>query len=278
MQVETVERGETVSPYAIDGPAVISFSGGRTSGLMLQRIIDEGLRPDVYVLFANTGKEREETLVFVRECERRMGVPIVWVERPAFGAGAGFKVVKFETASRNGEPFEQLITERGCLPNPAQRWCTQELKIRVMKKWMQARGYQHFTMVVGIRADEPRRLARGREQNEAGKEPYQQDWPLGAAGGTLPHVLTFWREQPFDLQLRTWEGNCDICFLKHVRKRERIAKDRPDLLAWWVEQERRTGQFFRLNEPDYATLPLIGNFFDDDLEDLSDGIDCHCTD
>ena len=94
--------------------------------------------------------------------------------------------------------------------------------------------------------------------------------------------MAFWRAQPFDLRLRPWEGNCTICFLKHVAKRERIAKDRPDLLAWWVEQERRTGQYFRRDEPEYELLPKIGNLFDgfDDgaLAALHDGPNCHCTD
>ncbi len=91
--------------------------------------------------------------------------------------------------------------------------------------------------------------------------------------------MAFWAAQPFDLQLKPYEGNCTLCFLKHPAKRERIAKDRPDLLAWWVEQERRTGQFFRQDQPNYAMLPAIGNLFDDeDVESLPDGIDCHCTD
>lgn len=54
-----------VNPYLIEGPALISFSGGRTSAYMLHEILrahDGTLPPDVYVTFANTGKEREETL------------------------------------------------------------------------------------------------------------------------------------------------------------------------------------------------------------------------
>jgi 3'-phosphoadenosine 5'-phosphosulfate sulfotransferase (PAPS reductase)/FAD synthetase len=71
-----------VSPFHIDGPALISFSGGRTSAYMLRRILDEGLRPDVHVVFADTGRERDETYAFVREVEEQWGAEIHWVKRP----------------------------------------------------------------------------------------------------------------------------------------------------------------------------------------------------
>ena len=50
--------------YKIEGPACISFSGGRTSAYMLYKILQawSGKLPDdVVVCFANTGKEMEET-------------------------------------------------------------------------------------------------------------------------------------------------------------------------------------------------------------------------
>ena len=59
------------SVYKIQGPAIISFSGGRTSGYMLYHILeayDGKLPDDVVVAFANTGKERSETLDFVNDC------------------------------------------------------------------------------------------------------------------------------------------------------------------------------------------------------------------
>jgi len=39
------------------------------------------LPADIRVCFANTGKEREETLRFVHECETRWGVRVHWIER-----------------------------------------------------------------------------------------------------------------------------------------------------------------------------------------------------
>jgi len=60
-------------PFRIDGPALISFSGGRTSAYMLRRIIDawDGSFGGRACDLCQHGKEREETLAFVAECARQ---------------------------------------------------------------------------------------------------------------------------------------------------------------------------------------------------------------
>lgn len=61
---------------------------------------NNGLPPDTMVCFANTGKEVETTLCFVRDCAERWQVPIHWLEYRI--TEAGFTVVDFDTASREG--------------------------------------------------------------------------------------------------------------------------------------------------------------------------------
>lgn len=241
-------------PFLIEGPAVISFSGGRTSGYMLRRILDAGLQPDVHVIFADTGKERHETYMFVCEVGARWNVTIHWVCRPGY--------------------FTQLITDRG-LPNPVFRFCTQELKIRPMRDFMRGLGYEHWTNVVGIRADEPRRVVRLRAADAERRERWDIALPLADAGVTEADVMAFWAAQPFDLQLRSYEGNCDLCFLKHPRKRQQIMRERPDLAVWWLEQEARTGSTFRIDNPSYAALASQGDLFEEPLGELTE---CFCHD
>ena len=71
--------------FLIEGPAVIAFSGGRTSGLMLYRILEAhggALPDDVVPVFCNTGKEHHATLDFVRdwlkEERRRIVAQVQW--------------------------------------------------------------------------------------------------------------------------------------------------------------------------------------------------------
>lgn len=219
-----------MNPYKISGPTKISFSGGRTSGFMLKRCLEAGLDSETRVVFANTGKEREETLVFVDQCSKAFGVLITWLERDD-ASELGYREVTFETAARDGKPFARLIEERNYLPNPVTRFCTEELKIRVMKKWMVNQGFEHWTDVIGLRADEPRRVSRMRNSGR------DVALPLAEAGVTVADVDAFWKAQSFDLKLKKWEGNCDLCFLKGRAKRTRIMRDNPEAAAWWIAQE-----------------------------------------
>ena len=99
-------------PFKIIEPTCISFSGGRTSAYLLWRVLESnnGLPEEAVVCFANTGKEDEATLQFVKDCQDNWGVPITWLEYQI--EDPGYKVVTFETASRNGEPFEGLIKKK----------------------------------------------------------------------------------------------------------------------------------------------------------------------
>ena len=236
------------SPFYIVGPALISFSGGRTSALMLFLCLwahGGELPTDVFVCFANTGKEREETLRFVYECGLRWGARIHWLEwfvdpatppRKRLPPGDRFREVGFNSASRHGEPFQLLIERRGFLPNVVTRFCTSALKINTMECFMRAQGVLAWTNAVGLRADEMNRVFKQLERNEAGRRGAAV-MPLAKAGITKAIVLAWWQRQPFDLQLRGYEGNCDLCFLKGEQTLLRLMRDRPDLAAWWKEQE-----------------------------------------
>lgn len=266
------------NPFRCTGPTIINVSGGRTSGLMLRRVLDahDGvLPPDVHAVYANTGRERRETLDFIAEMERVWGVPITWIERRAKGT---FAEVDYERAARDGEPFAELIAERHYLPNAVARFCTVALKIEPAAAFMRSRGYTHWTSLIGLRHDEPKRVATVRARDHG---QWDAECPLHAAGVTKANVLAFWRAQPFDLRLQSHEGNCDLCFLKGRKVRERIMRDTPDAAAWWIEQEMRIGGRFHAHEPGYArTLDVVRRLpmLPMDLDGDTEAITCNCTD
>jgi 3'-phosphoadenosine 5'-phosphosulfate sulfotransferase (PAPS reductase)/FAD synthetase len=245
-------------PFKVDGPTCISFSGGRTSAYMLWRVLQShgGKLPDeAMVCFANTGREDEATLRFVRDCSEHWGVPITWVEYRS--DEAGFAAVAFDSASRDGEPFAAMIAKEQFLPSPVQRICTSRLKVRVMHKMLRARGWTEWDQFIGIRADEPRRVAKIRARPNGETSAETMHMPLADAGVSVGDVGAFWAAQPFGLELatfngRTLAGNCDLCFLKPVAQVQSLIAERPSRAIWWVRMEALAKDSFGERRSPYA--------------------------
>lgn len=275
-------------------PLVVQFSGGKTSAHMTRRLIDDGREP--IVLFENTGRENNETLDFVHECDQRWGLNVKWLEyrhdkTKGYNArghdlGHGFAVVNYETAARIGEhgPFDihlqwKLDRETGSLPNPVQRSCTGQLKIKTMVRYVHSIGIEKWVLAVGIRADESHRkieIITDCPKYIQPIFPLCNEWPT-----TKEQVNEFWQAQPFNLNLQEHDGNCDMCFMKAVWKIRDIAKRHPEKLAWWEgwedkfrQADRGDGSTFR-KERSFAGI-RIGNMVENSLLTEDDEIGCSC--
>lgn len=277
-------------PFKIDGPTCISFSGGRTSAYMLWRVLQSngGLPAEALVCFANTGKEDEATLRFVDRCSREWSVPITWVEyQNAEETKDRFRVVDFETASRNGEPFEAIIRKRNYLPNPVSRFCTVEMKVRAIHRYLKSIGWTEWDSMLGIRADEPRRVAKIGNQDYGKHE--EKLAPLAIVGVTKEMVGDFWRSMPFDLELPnmggvTMHGNCDLCYLKGGAQILSLIKEKPERAVWWASMEALalasapSGERFRTDRPSYAQMLKFSQEQRDMFDPNEEAIACFCGD
>ena len=280
-------------PFRVDGPTCISFSGGRTSAYMLWRVLQSngGLPAEAVVCFANTGKEEEATLRFVRDCGANWNVPITWVEYR--NDERGYAVVDFDTASRNGEPFEAIIRKRQYLPNPVTRFCTSELKIRTMAKLLKNRAMlaDGLDMFIGIRADEQRRVAKIRAGKNSESASITNCVPLADAGVTIADMAAFWHAQPFRLELptpngKTLAGNCDLCFLKAGNQVQTLIAEKPERAIWWARMEalalalasKPSGARFRSDRPSYQAMYENALNQADAFGFEDEGIACFCGD
>jgi 3'-phosphoadenosine 5'-phosphosulfate sulfotransferase (PAPS reductase)/FAD synthetase len=279
------------NPYKIDSPTCISFSGGRTSGYMLFKVLEAhqmSLPDEAIVCFANTGKEDEATLRFVQECSKRWGIHINWIEYAI--DEPGFKLVNYETASRNGEPFKKIIIKRNFLPNPIARFCTVELKIQPEIKYLKSLGWTDWDSMVGIRADEQRRVAKIKANPSGGKSGPERIMPLADAGITKDDVGKFWRSQEFDLGLPnnngvTMHGNCDLCFLKGGAQILSLIQEKPERAIWWASMEDtitnakiKNGGRFRSDRPSYAEMLKFSQEQKDMFDPNEEAISCFCGD
>ena len=265
-----------MNPYKIEGPAVISFSGGRSSGFMLWNILEahKGTLPDdVKVIFANTGLEHHETYEFIHRIEQAW-CEVVWLEYALNDENKhDFKIVDYKSASRTGEPFDKLIQKKKYLPNPIARLCTENLKIKTIGRYCkQVLGFKQWLNVVGLRFDEPKRVARMRQRDNA-------IIPMADANHSKWDVLEFWVGEEIDLNLPikgNIYSNCVGCFLKGYKTLEAIAISQPKYLEWWSDTEEQTGNKFRIDRPNYANIKY--NAYRQLAFDFGDSVPCFCTD
>jgi len=150
-------------------PKVVSFSGGRTSGMLLLQLLEKGelqqWRGDC-VVFNNTSAEYSATYAFVSRIkkitEEKYNIPFFMVEFCTYEAKTNrgytrritYKLVNdlpyCEHSNINGykfkgEIFEESISQTGVLPSQYQRNCTINMKILVtnnfLTDWMASKSY-----------------------------------------------------------------------------------------------------------------------------------------
>jgi len=216
---------------------VCTFSGGRTSafmGLMLKDLPKYKEFKKLFI-FANTGKEKEETLEFIDRCDKEWNLNVVWLEAKIIaekGIGTTYKIVDFKTASRNGEPFEDMLNKYP-MPTVFASNCTRELKLAPMNKYIKTLGFDQVITALGIRYDERHRKSNTAEEQNI-VYPLCDDLKVDGK-----FIRDWWSRQCFDLKLKDYEGNCDLCFKKSVRKRLTLIKEDPNIANWWLEVENK---------------------------------------
>lgn len=232
---------------------VISFSGGRSSALMTYMILNDKSYTDKYiiiVIFANTGEEHEGTLTFIKNCDEYFNFNTVWVESVVYHGerkGTGYKLVDYKTASRKGEPFEEVIKKYG-IPNKKFPHCTRELKLSPITSYMKSLGlnFKNCTTAIGIRADEQRRVSKSADVKNI-------IYPLVGFGIEKSDVISWWEDQPFNLNILEREGNCKWCWKKSDKKLFANMTDHPEWFDFPKRMEHlypRVGKDARKNEND----------------------------
>lgn len=254
---------------------------------MLHRIFQAHggtLPPDIVVCFANTGREMPATLDFVRDCGAAWNVPIVWLEfdhhKPE-GAARRVRsaaVVSHNSASRDGEPFDRLLSSKRIVPDRSRRFCSEQLKVLTIRRYVQAElGWSRWLNVVGFRADEGQRIDDKRAYDAAHPSPFVSVFPLADAGLQEAEILQAWRSGSFgfDLQLDADGdgGNCDGCFMHSADRIARMFRKYPERMAWWPQTEARYGTKTMRPERSYAEIRAValaqGEFRWSDAEDAA---------
>lgn len=245
---------------------LISFSGGKTSAYMtwcllkkyeaiyfpehkmflgIERLDGMIFTVEILVIFANTSKENDETLDFIRDCDLNFGFNTIWIEAIMndYGIGATYKIVNYETACRDGSVYEAVIAKHG-IQNIENLHCTRELKTVPITKLVRDYGWDNLTYytAIGYRIDEPKRWKK-KKQREAQVAKKHIYYFVDEKPTTKLQINGWWNFQSFNLQLEDHEGNCDMCYKKSENKLIAIVGCRPKKADWWEDMQLKYGNY-----------------------------------
>lgn len=231
----------------------ISFSGGRTSAVMTDVLLKKFPDKEIEITFANTGLEHPDTLRFVSDCDRNLfGGKVVWLEAvvdPEHGKGIRHKIVSFETAARNGEPYRDAVEKYG-LFNPTSPSCTARTKVEPMESYLKTKGFfrgkkLNYETAIGIRADEIDRISEMHKKQGL-------IYPLADLGYRKRDVKEYCRKWDFDLKIPEHYGNCVGCWKKTFRKLATVSKEIPASFNFWrkIESDFKSVKTENNHDPD----------------------------
>jgi 3'-phosphoadenosine 5'-phosphosulfate sulfotransferase (PAPS reductase)/FAD synthetase len=213
---------------------ICATSAGYTSVMMAIKMKEWYPELNIVNVFANTGKERIESLVFMHECDRYYNLNLVWLEAVINEKkiGTTYKVSSFYNLDTKGRIFEKGIKKYG-IPSIVNKWCNRELKVNPMKKYADDLfGKNNWCTAIGIRADEIDRISENYLTNNI-------FYPAFEKNVDSIYRNKFWSKQPIKLNLKAYEGNCDMCFEKSKRKKLTILSENPDKVIWWDKMEQK---------------------------------------
>jgi hypothetical protein len=134
---------------------ILGLSGGKDSAALALYMGEKYPELDIEYFFTDTGSELPEVETYLYMLESELAKPIVRlqakeVHHPEDGIG------QVDGESIFGEIFRNVYG--GFLPSPQQRWCTVQMKLKPLEKWiaptLEAGG--SIVSYIAIRADEDR--------------------------------------------------------------------------------------------------------------------------
>ena len=189
---------------------ILGLSGGKDSTALA--ILMHKEVPQMEYFFCDTGKELAETYEYLERIKARLGIKI-----------------KYLNSERDFDHF--LMLHGGHLPSPKIRWCTEEMKIKPLERFV---GNDETISYIGIRADEVRDGYISRKPNILPVYPFKERSLVKAdiirildeSGIGMPDYYR-WRSR----------SGCFFCFFQRKYEWVMLSEEHPDLFAQAIEYE-----------------------------------------
>lgn len=200
---------------------ILGLSGGKDSTALAIFMRQHYPELEIEYFFCDTHKELKETYDYLRRIEDWLGIKIHYLE-----AERGFD--------------HWLEVYGGVLPSPKMRWCTKQMKIIPLEKWV---GDDEAISYIGIRADENREGYISTKPNITARFPFKEH------GLVKADILRLLEESgigmPDYYRWRSRSG-CYFCFFQRKYEWVMLAQEHPDLFQKAVdyEQNHRDGRTY----------------------------------
>lgn len=210
---------------------ILSFSGGKDSTAMLLMAKEKNYPIDE-IIFCDTGKEFPALYRHIDKIEKYINIPITRIK-----AEKSFDYWMFEHI----KPRSKRIEETGYgWPSSTVRWCTGNLKIQPIKKYLKNKYGDQFYQYIGMAYDEIKRGINYKVPNVI--------YPLIEWKITEAMALKYCYDKGFD-----WEGlythfdrvSCWCCPLKNQRELYMLYSFYPELWEELKDMDRRMGYRFK---------------------------------
>ena len=236
---------------------LLSVSGGRSSCYMAVHCMTSDKYKDYekVMVFANTGLEHYETILFLKNLENFLSTKIFVVEAvfsDVKGVGVRHKIVSWDDLSMDGQPLYEAIKNRNNagsygVYNTGAPYCSSMTKERVIHSFAKEYfGTTKYISAIGFRREDmPLRVVPIQVKQMIDRKIYPLlsdfDPPIG-----LNELDNIWSDLPFQLGINSRYGNCQLCFKKSDLNLIETIQQNPSVIEWYNKMEKDfNGNFFR---------------------------------
>ena len=190
---------------------ILGLSGGKDSAALAIHMNNKHPEIDVEYFFTDTGYELSETYKFLDKLKTRLDKPIHYIQ----------PINSFDYYMKKYNNF---------LPSPMARWCTIEMKLKSMEKWLKPYldAKDEIVTLIGIRHDE-----RGRTGYKSNNPAIKARFPFIEDMIDRDGVLSILEESGLGLpEYYKWRSRsgCTFCFFQ--KKNEWIGLRENNPKAW----------------------------------------------
>lgn len=222
----------------MSGQRIISLGAGVQSTAMVLMAIEGRIQAD-YAIFADTGSEKPETYYYLQS----------FLLPYALRKGFRIEIIRWDGPyNTRKKPLHQWYYEDKSLPFRMNRGCTDNWKIRPLRRYLAEHEPTGAIILIGFSLDEVTRM------RDSDKPQYPNEYPLIDLRLTREDLLKYFQKHKFPIPAKS---GCFMCPFARKSDWAHLKREQPELFAVACEMEERAERDLPLQ--DQTFYPLSGS-------------------